>query len=107
MAHQADTMLLDAERYQGEQRVSAVLQAMNKLSNALRKDPYGPEPTFKFAVAYALVNKRTCALALLGRLNQLQQYPDTEAEAARVIQRALREPAFDSFRKDANTAMGQ
>jgi hypothetical protein len=107
LAVQADSMLLDAERTTGETRVSSVLQAMNKLTNALKKDPYGPEPTFKFAVAYALIGKKSCALAFLERLNLLQQFPDTEREAARVIQRALREPAFDPFRKDANTAMGQ
>jgi hypothetical protein len=107
LARQADASLLDAERLDGEQRISSVLQAMSKLGNALRKDPYGPEATFKFAVAYALVGKKTCSLAFLARLNLLQQFPDTEGEAARVIQRALREPAFEGFRKEADAAIGQ
>jgi len=107
MAQAVNTELLDAERLEGESKVTAVMTAMNKLRSALKKDPYGPEPTFKFAVAYALVGKKTCALAFLERLSQLQQFPDTEKEATRVVQRAVREPAFDPFRKEANSALGE
>lgn len=107
LAREADQSLLEAESAEGESRLSAVLQAMSKLSNALKKDPYGPEPTFKYAVAYALAGRKACALAFLQRLNALTQWPDTQKEADRVIQRALREPAFQPFRKEADGAMGQ
>jgi hypothetical protein len=107
MAQSATSALLDAERLEGESKTTAVLAAMNTLRGALSKDPYGPEPTFKLSIAYALVGKKTCALALLERLSQLQQFPDTEKEATRVVQRAVREPAFEPFRKEANTALGE
>jgi len=107
LARQADVILIDAERASGQRRISAVMEASRKLKSALKKDPYGPEPTYKLAVAYALVGRNSCAIALLDRLNQLQQYPDTEKEAARVIQRATREPAFAKFRKKANEALGE
>lgn len=107
MAQSVNGALLDAERLEGESKTTAVLAAMNKLRGALKKDPYGPEPTFKYAVAYALVGRKSCALALLERLKQLQQFPDTEKEATRVVQRAVREPAFESFRQEANTALGE
>ena len=44
-----------------------IQEALSKLRNALRADPYGPEPTYKMAVAYALVGKKGCSLALLER----------------------------------------
>lgn len=107
MAKATQPSLLDAERLEGESKTTAVLAAMNKLNNALAKDPYGPEPTFSLAVAYALVGKKTCALALLERLKLLQQFPDTEKEARRVVQRAVREPVFEPFRQEATTALGE
>jgi hypothetical protein len=84
-----------------------VIEAMGTLSNALRKDPYGPEPTYKLAVAYALVGKKKCSLALLERLKQLATLADVEKEASRTIQRAARDPAFAAFQKEAKTALGE
>ena len=107
MAMQADSSLLAAERQFGPARQQLVVEAMGTLSNALGKDPYGPEPTYKLAVAYALVGKKSCSLALLERLKGLSAMPDVEREAARTIQRAARDPAFEPFAKEARTAMGQ
>jgi hypothetical protein len=107
MAMQAESTLMAAERQFGPQRQQLVIEAMGTLSNALRKDPYGPEPTYKLAVAYALVGKKKCTLALLERLKQLATLPDVEKEAQRTIQRAARDPAFASFQKEAKTALGE
>ena len=107
MAMQADSSLLAAERQFGPARQQLVIEAMGTLSNALGKDPYGPEPTYKLAVAYALVGQKSCSLALLERLKGLSAMPDVEKEAARTIQRAARDPAFEPFAKEARTAMGQ
>jgi hypothetical protein len=106
MAMQADSSLLAAERQFGPARQTLVVEAMGTLSNALVKDPYGPEPTYKLAVAYALLGKKSCSLALLERLKGLGGMPDVEKEAARTIQRASRDPAFEPFGKEARTAMG-
>jgi hypothetical protein len=107
MAMQADSSLLAAERQFGPARQQLVVEAMGTLSNALAKDPYGPEPTYKLAVAYALLGKKSCSLALLERLKGLGGMPDVEKEATRTIQRAARDPAFEAFSKEARTAMGQ
>ncbi|HTE51872.1 MAG TPA: hypothetical protein VK698_13550 [Kofleriaceae bacterium] len=107
MAMQADSSLLAAERQFGPARQQLVVEAMGTLSNALGKDPYGPEPTYKLAVAYALLGRKSCSLALLERLKGLATMPDVEKEASRTIQRAARDPAFEPFSKEARTAMGQ
>jgi hypothetical protein len=107
MAMQAEQNLMAAERKFGPERQQMVIEAMGTLSNALKKDPYGPEPTYKLAVAYALVGKKKCALALLERLKQLGTLPDVEKEASRTIQRASRDPAFTAFQKEAKTALGE
>ncbi|HWM86645.1 MAG TPA: hypothetical protein VNO33_12425 [Kofleriaceae bacterium] len=107
MALQADAGLLAAERQFGAARQQLVIEAMGTLSNALDKDPYGPEPTYKLAVAYALVGQKSCSLALLERLKGLSGMPDVEKEASRTIQRASRDPAFEPFSKEARTALGQ
>jgi hypothetical protein len=107
LAGQADGLLLDAEKTDGARRSNLIVEALGKLSNALRKDPYGPEPTYKMAVAYAMAGRRSCSIKLLDRLNTLQKHPDVDKEAARAVQRALRDPAFEGFRKDANSALGE
>jgi hypothetical protein len=106
MAGEAEAVLISAER-SGAQRLPLVLEAMEVLQNALAKDPYAPEPTYKLAVAYALVGRKACSLALLERLKALQQMPEVEAEASRTAQRAARDPAFEPFRGDAKRAVGQ
>jgi hypothetical protein len=106
LSAQADRMLFDAEGKQGAERQSGVVDALSKLSNALKADPYGPEPTYQMAVAYALVGKKGCSLRLLERLVELRKHPDVSKEADRVIKRALHDQRFEPFRKDADTALG-
>lgn len=106
LAKQADAILTEAERQDGAARIGSVKEALSKLSNALQKDPYDPLSTYKMAVAYALVNKKGCAIELLKRLNELQKHPEVEGEAARTVKRAQGDFAFEAFRKDANAAMG-
>ena len=106
MAMQAEQTLMAAERQFGPGRQQLVVEAMGTLRNALRKDPYGPEPTYKLSVAYALLGKKSCALALLERLKQLGTLEDVAKEADRVIQRAARDPAFKLFEKEARTTLG-
>lgn len=107
LADQAGGILTDADRTEGARRAGLLVEALDKLSNALKKDPYGPEPTYRMAVAYAMAGRNSCSLKLLDRLNQLQKHPDVDKEAGRAVQRALRDPVFDKFRKDANKALGE
>lgn len=106
LSAQADRMLFDAEGKQGAERQSGVVDALSKLTNALKADPYGPEPTYQMAVAYALVGKKGCSVRLLERLVELRKHPAVAAEADRVIKRALHDQRFEPFRKDADTALG-
>ncbi len=107
LAKQADRYLVEAEEKEGQARISTVSDALSKLRNALKADPYGPEATYKMAAAYAMVGKKACALALLERLNELTKMPAVMNEAERVINRALRDDSFEPFRKDANAALGR
>jgi hypothetical protein len=106
MAIEADPGLRDAEGQSGPARQELVTAALATLTNALEKDPYAPEPTYKMAVAYALVGRKSCSLALLERLKGLATMPEVEKEAQRAIQRAARDPAFQPFDKEARTALG-
>lgn len=103
----ADSMLADADELEGAARVELVSDAMSKLRNALKQDPYGPEQTYKLAVAYAMVLKKQCAVMLLERLTELEKHPVVGAQATRVISRAMQDMAFDGFRKDADAALGR
>lgn len=103
----ADSLLGDADELEGAERVETVSQAMSKLRNALKQDPYGPEQTYKLAVAYAMVLKKKCAVMLLERLTELENHPVVGAQATRVISRAMSDTAFDGFRKDADAALGR
>jgi hypothetical protein len=107
MANRANGTLVAAERQFGPARQELVVEAMAALSSALRKDPYGPEATYQLAVAYALVGKKACSLALLERLSSLTQLPAVEKDASLVIQRAVRDPAFKPFERDARKALGE
>jgi hypothetical protein len=105
MARMSDGVLLRAERSRGEEREAAVLEAMQQLVAALERDPYGPEPTYKLAVAYALVDRQACAIRLLERIAELTAMADVQAEAGRIIQRARRDMVFDAFRDEADAAL--
>ena len=107
LTKQADSMLLEAESMGGPARINTVIDAIGKLKNALKKDQFNPEATFKLAVAYALVRRKGCALRLLERLNELQKMEEVTRKAQLAIKRATKEPAFDGFRKDADAAMGE
>jgi hypothetical protein len=107
LSKQAETTIVEADAQTGEARLLLVQEALSKLRNALKADPYGPEPTYKMAVAYALAGKKGCSLALLERLQLLSRMPEVQTEAERTIGRAQRDQAFDAFRKDADAALGR
>jgi hypothetical protein len=107
LAGQADGVLLEAEQLSDPLKTQKAVDAIATLKNALKADPYGPEPTYKMAVAYALVGKQKCALALLERLAELKKVPELTKEVERVIKRAARDTAFEKFRKEANGVLGE
>jgi hypothetical protein len=90
-----------------ESRGGMIVDAISKLKGALSQDPYNATATFDMAVAYASINYKGCAIALLKRLAELEKHPDFERDATRLIKRAQNEPVFNGFRKDADAAMGR
>ena len=107
LTQQAEEILSEAEGREGPALISAVTDALSKLRNSLKADPYLPEATYKMAVAYALVGKKGCSLMLLQRLQDLTKMPEVSDKADRIINKALRDQTFDLFRKDADAAMGR
>ncbi len=109
LAAKADRLLVKADDADGAEKVSLVADAMTTLRNALKSDPYGPEPTYKLAVAYAMVGKKGCSVKLLERLSALQKHPEASlaSEAGRTVKRALGDESFAPFRKDADAALGE
>jgi len=109
LVKQADSLLLQADSEEGPARINAVIEALSKLTNALEKDQYSPEATYKMAVAYALVHKKGCALRLLERLKELEKMEEggVGRKASLTAKRAANDMAFDGFRKDADAAMGE
>ncbi len=106
-AARTEGVLLRAERERGEERERFVVEAIDQLVAALEKDPYGPEPTYRLAVAYALADRRHCAIRLLERIAELTEMPEVASEAGRMIQRAKRDIVFDDFRDEADEALAQ
>ena len=106
-AKRADAKLITAEKQSGVRQVQTLKEALSTLRNALRKDPYSPEATYKLSVAYALLRQKGCSIALLGRLFELTKHAEAGEEASRAVKRAVGDPAFGPFRKDALAALGE
>jgi hypothetical protein len=82
--------------------------AIDKYRSALIKDPYNHEATLKLAIAYDMVYRKGCALALLKRINALEANPKYAAKAKRVADEvADNQQWFKGYRKDAVAAVGR
>jgi thioredoxin-like negative regulator of GroEL len=82
--------------------------SIDKYRNALIKDPYNQEATLKLALAYDLVYRKGCALAMLKRLASMQANPKyaklANSKADEVVDNAS---WFKYYRKDAVSAVGR
>jgi len=87
---------------------NAIKDAIDKYSNALRKDPYSATTTLKLAVAYDMVYRKGCALAMLKRLQSLSTNKDVSPDANRIIDSVSDNTSlFKGYRKEAVTAIGR
>jgi hypothetical protein len=105
-AQNAENKMAGIDKAVGMQRRNMVVEALGILNEALRIDPYSPQATFTMASAYAYVGKKKCALALLGRLNDLGGFPDLAGDVGKLKARAKADPSFEPFRKEADAALG-
>jgi hypothetical protein len=105
----ADTSTSDAARATEPVRRGELLtDSVRTYGAALEKDPYSAEATLKLALAYDRVQRKGCALALLGRLAQLANHPRFERAATQQIDDIeLNRAWFGGYRKDALKAVGR
>ena len=82
--------------------------AIDRYRNALVKDPFNAEATLKLAIAYDLVYRKGCALALLKRLSALSANPKYAKSANRSIDSVTDNTQwFKGYRKDAISSVGR
>lgn len=85
-----------------------IKSAIDKYRNALIKDPYNAEATLKLAIAYDMVYRKGCALAMLKRLAALQGNPKFAKEANRASDSVTDNTQwFKGYRKDAISSVGR
>jgi hypothetical protein len=85
-----------------------IKQSIDKYRSALVKDPYNQEATLRLAVAYDMVYRKACALALLKRIAALESNPKFKNAAKRVADEVADTPnMFKGYRKDAVSAVGR
>ena len=85
-----------------------IKQSIDKYRGALIKDPYNQEATLKLAIAYDMVYRKGCAIALLKRISALEANPRFKSAAKRVADEvADNAQLFKGYRKDAVAAVGR
>jgi hypothetical protein len=104
-----DTALQNANKAKDAASQAELIKiSIDKYRNALIKDPYNHEATLKLALAYDLVLRKGCALAMLKRLASMQANPKysklANAKADEVVDNAS---WFKGYRKDAVAAVGR
>lgn len=82
--------------------------AIDKFRNALVKDPFNQEATLRLAIAYDMVQRKGCALALLKRISQFEANPTYRNKAKRLADEVADTPTmFKGYRKEAVAAVGR
>jgi hypothetical protein len=104
-----DTALQQSNRAKDPPAQAELIRvAIDKYRNALIKDPYNSEATLKLAIAYDLVYRKGCALAMLKRLADLSANPKFAKQANRNIDSVTDNTQwFKGYRKDAISKVGR
>jgi hypothetical protein len=85
-----------------------IKSSLEDYRKALVDDPFSAEATLKLAVAYDKVLRKSCALALLGRLSKLAENPKYSTAAnARIDEIMDHDVYFHDYRNDAIKAVGR
>ena len=106
-AQEADGTLSEAKNEAPAARLNTLLEQVDKLKAALAMDPYSPQATYELAVAYALIGKNKCAVAMVERLADLGKFADVADDAAKFKSKVRKETAFSFIQKDVEGALGQ
>jgi hypothetical protein len=89
-------------------RISFLKIGVDKLRNALLKDPYSADATLELALAYDRVLRKGCALKLLSRIAALEANDKFRAEAKRAADKvADTNEWFRHYRNEAKQAVGR
>ena len=104
-----DTALQNANKAKDPTSQAELIKiSIDKYRNALIKDPYNHEATLKLALAYDMVLRKGCALAMLKRIASMMANPKyaklANAKADEVVDNTS---WFKGYRKDAVTAVGR
>jgi hypothetical protein len=104
-----DTALAQVPRAKdAASQAELIKQSIDKYRSALVKDPFNQEATLKLAIAYDMVYRKGCALALLKRLSALEANPKFRSAAKRAADEvADNAQLFKGYRKDAVSAVGR
>jgi hypothetical protein len=104
-----DTALQNANKAKDPASQAELIKlSIDKYRNALIKDPYNHDATLKLALAYDMVYRKGCALAMLKRIAALQANP-RYAKAANAKADEVNDNTswFKGYRKDAVAAVGR
>ncbi|HEX8109635.1 MAG TPA: hypothetical protein VF516_18015 [Kofleriaceae bacterium] len=109
LTDQGSTALANSDKTKdGGAQASLLRDAIDKLRNALVKDPYNAAATLKLALAYDKVYRKGCAIAMLKRLATLAANPKFSRVAnAEIDSISDNGQWFKHYRKDAMTAVGR
>jgi hypothetical protein len=105
----ADKVMTDAKAKPTQlEQGQTVATAVDKYSNALRKDPYNAEITLRLALAYDAVYRKGCALVLLKRIAAMSKNPSVSPNAEAIAASVEDNNAwFKGYRKEALAALAR
>lgn len=109
LTEDGDTALANANKAKDPASQAELIKlSIEKYRSALLKDPYNQEATLKLAVAYDLVLRKGCALAMLKRLASMQANPKYAKRANQLADSVTDNTSwFRGYRKDAVAAVGR
>jgi thioredoxin-like negative regulator of GroEL len=103
-----NAIALSARQQQPAAQADLVKQGLERYRSALVKDPFNQEAHLRLAVAYDMVYRKGCALALLKRIPQFEANPKYRSAAKRIADEVADNPQlFKGYRKDAVQAVGR
>lgn len=104
-----DTALQNANKAKDPASQAELIRlSIDKYRNALIKDPYNHEATLKLALAYDMVYRKGCAIAMLKRLAAMQTNPKYAKQANLKADEVTDNASwFKGYRKDAVSAVGR